>query len=111
MSYNTTRMQKRLYDFIVSYCNEKGYSPSFDEMKDAIGLRSKSGIHRLIVGLEERGKITRLRNRARSVVVADDNLFIRLPAELQGRLCALSVATNTPVDDIVTRVMTRELSA
>jgi repressor LexA len=57
---------------------KKGVSPSFDEMKDALGLKSKSGIHRLITGLEERGFIRRLPHRARAIEV------LRLPDNMDG---------------------------
>ncbi len=53
----------------MSGCKEDGVPPSFDEMKDALDLRSKSGIHRLIMALEERGFIRRLPNRARALEV------------------------------------------
>ena len=62
-----TRKQYELLIFINKYLNEQGVSPSFDEMKDALGLRSKSGIHRLMMGLEERGFIRRLPHRARAL--------------------------------------------
>lgn len=70
-----TRKQKELLLFINRRLNDSGVSPSFDEMKDALGLRSKSGIHRLITGLEERGFIRRLPHRARALEV------LRLPDE------------------------------
>lgn len=111
MSYGTTRQEKRLYDFIVAYNNEKGYPPSFQEMTDGVGLRSKSGIHRLIVALEERGKIARLRNRARSVVPVDDNIFLRLPVELQAELNEYSLAVGISKNEIITRAIAREISA
>ncbi|OFX08413.1 MAG: repressor LexA, partial [Alphaproteobacteria bacterium RIFOXYD12_FULL_60_8] len=55
--------------FIDKTLRETGVSPSFDEMKDALGLASKSGIHRLIMGLEERGFLRRLAHRARALEV------------------------------------------
>ena len=64
-----TRKQQQLLLFINSRLSEGGVSPSFDEMKDALNLRSKSGIHRLITGLEERGFIRRLPHRARALEV------------------------------------------
>jgi repressor LexA len=60
-----TRKQYELLRFINERLKEAGVPPSFDEMKDALDLRSKSGIHRLITALEERGFIRRLPNRAR----------------------------------------------
>lgn len=71
-----TRKQYELLIFIDKKLNETGVSPSFDEMKDALDLKSKSGIHRLITGLEERGFIRRLPHRARALEV------LRLPDNL-----------------------------
>ncbi len=70
-----TRKQHELLVFINQRLTATGVSPSFDEMKDALKLRSKSGIHRLISGLEERGFIRRLAHRARALEV------IKLPEE------------------------------
>ena len=64
-----TAKQLELLRFIAHRVDEDGVSPSFDEMKDALGLASKSGIHRLITALEERGYIRRLANRARALEV------------------------------------------
>src|SRR5215469_8522623 len=68
-----TRKQHQLLLFINQRLNATGICPSFDEMKDALSLKSKSGIHRLISGLEERGFIRRLAHRARALEV------LRLP--------------------------------
>ncbi len=73
-----TQRQHELLHFIHRYFNEHGVPPSFEEMRDALKLRSKSGIHRLITGLEERGYIRRLPYRARALEVT------RLPANWQG---------------------------
>ncbi|HEY8595717.1 MAG TPA: transcriptional repressor LexA [Devosiaceae bacterium] len=64
-----TRKQHELLMFIHNRMKEAGIPPSFDEMKDALDLKSKSGIHRLITALEERGFIRRLPNRARALEV------------------------------------------
>jgi len=71
-----TRKQHELLLYIYRHLNEHGVSPSFDEMKDALKLKSKSGIHRLISGLEERGFIRRLPHRARALEV------LRLPEDM-----------------------------
>ena len=68
-----TRKQHELLSFIDSHLKESGVSPSFEEMKDALSLRSKSGIHRLISALEERGFLRRHHHRARALEV------VRLP--------------------------------
>lgn len=79
-----TKKQYELLLFVDQKLKETGVSPSFDEMKDALGLRSKSGIHRLMTGLEERGFIRRLPHRARALEVLrlPDNMIAkgRLPA-------------------------------
>ncbi len=72
-----TAKQHDLLLFINKRLNDSGISPSFDEMKDALGLASKSGIHRLITALEERGFIRRLAHRARALEV------VKLPEDLQ----------------------------
>jgi repressor LexA len=64
-----TRKQHELIVYINDYLAKSGVSPSFDEMKDALDLKSKSGIHRLITGLEERGFLRRLPHRARALEV------------------------------------------
>ena len=64
-----TRKQLDLLKFIHARSLKDGVSPSFDEMKEALNLRSKSGIHRLITALEERGFIRRLAHRARAIEI------------------------------------------
>ena len=64
-----TRKQQELLLYINAKLSESGVSPSFEEMKDALDLKSKSGVHRLISALEERGFIRRLPNRARALEV------------------------------------------
>ncbi|MEQ9638821.1 MAG: transcriptional repressor LexA [Alphaproteobacteria bacterium] len=73
-----TRKQHELLLFINKRLQDTGISPSFDEMKGALGLRSKSGIHRLITALEERGFIRRLAHRARALEV------LKLPESVAG---------------------------
>src|SRR4051812_29014155 len=70
-----TRKQHELLMFIHERIKETGVSPSFDEMKEALDLASKSGIHRLITALEERGFLRRLAHRARALEV------VRMPEE------------------------------
>ncbi|QJE72785.1 transcriptional repressor LexA [Aerophototrophica crusticola] len=81
-----TRKQQELLLFINTRLKDGGVSPSFDEMKDALGLKSKSGIHRLITGLEERGFIRRLAHRARALEV------VRLPEQLSPGVVTPKVA-------------------
>ena len=72
-----TRKQLELLDFIQKRTVRDGVPPSFDEMKDALDLRSKSGIHRLITALEERGFIRRLAHRARAIEI------VKLPEAME----------------------------
>jgi repressor LexA len=73
-----TKKQLELLEFIQKRMKRDGVPPSFDEMKVALSLRSKSGIHRLITALEERGFIRRLAHRARAIEI------VRLPESLGG---------------------------
>ncbi len=73
-----TRKQLELLDFINKRIRRDGVPPSFDEMKEALDLRSKSGIHRLITALEERGFIRRLAHRARAIEI------VKLPESIDG---------------------------
>ncbi len=92
-----TRKQYELLVFIEKRLSEDGVSPSFDEMKEALGLRSKSGIHRLITGLEERGFIRRLPHRARALEVLKlpDNQMAAKFGKTQEDQPSVSV-TNSP---------------
>ena len=70
-----TKKQKELYDYLKNYISSNEISPSFEEMKSAVNLKSKSGIHRLITSLEERGFIKRLKHKARAMeIINKDNI-------------------------------------
>ncbi len=73
-----TKKQLDLLEFIHKRVQRDGVPPSFDEMKEALDLRSKSGIHRLITALEERGFIRRLAHRARAIEI------VNLPESMGG---------------------------
>lgn len=77
-----TRKQHELLIFIDKHLRQTGFSPSFEEMKEALNLKSKSGIHRLITALEERGFLRRRAHRARALEV------IRLPETMAPRRTA-----------------------
>src|SRR6187399_1970209 len=74
-----TKKQYELLLYIDRHLKETGFSPSFEEMKEALQLKSKSGIHRLISALEERGFLSRRHHRARALEV------VRLPEEAARR--------------------------
>jgi repressor LexA len=84
-----TRKQHELICFINDRLGESGVSPSFEEMKEALDLKSKSGVHRLISALEERGFIRRLANRARALEV------LKMP-ERSGLRTPTSASTSSP---------------
>lgn len=93
-----TQRQLQLLNFIAEYYQEKGVSPSFDEMRRAMDLKSKSGIHRLVSSLEERGFIKRMAYRARAVEL------LKPPPKgtLQTRQ---SLAEPTAADDVSGKVL------
>ena len=70
-----TPKQHRLLLYISEQVKNNGYAPSYDEMRDALGLRSKSGVHRLVTSLEERKFIRRLPHKARAIEV------LRMPGD------------------------------
>lgn len=69
---STTPRQKQAYDFIRSFIDKEGYGPSYQEIKEGLGLGSKSGVHRLVEGLEQRGLIGRLPGMRRSIALKPD---------------------------------------
>lgn len=85
-----TRKQHELLTFIDAHLKTTGFSPSFEEMKEALQLRSKSGIHRLISALEERGFLRRRHHRARALEV------MRLPNEAGRELAAVAPVPFAP---------------
>src|ERR1700692_3081924 len=85
-----TRKQYELLVYIDRHLKQTGFSPSFEEMKDALNLKSKSGIHRLISALEERGYLARRHHRARALDV------LRLPDNMLPREAP---ATSSPDDE------------
>ena len=90
-----TRKQYELLMFIHERVRESGIPPSFDEMKDALDLKSKSGIHRLITALEERGFLRRMEKRARALEIMKlpDNVAETLrPATTRSQAMRLSPA-------------------
>jgi repressor LexA len=89
-----TAKQRELLLFIDDRLNDSGISPSFDEMREALELKSKSGVHRLISALEERGFIRRLPNRARALEV------LKLPeTRPAATVTAIRPVASTPAND------------
>ncbi|MFM5885542.1 MAG: transcriptional repressor LexA [Novosphingobium sp.] len=90
-----TRKQHELIRFIQVRLEETGVSPSFEEMKEALDLKSKSGVHRLISALEERGFIRRLPNRARALEV------LRQPDDVEAKTPAVRAANTNSAAAVV----------
>lgn len=81
MSVSTTRKQAEMLAFLANYLDATGgIAPSFQEMADAVGLKSKSGVHRLITALIERGKIARIPDRARAIRIIPEDIFAGIPS-------------------------------
>jgi len=101
-----TRKQHELVCFINDRLNETGVSPSFEEMKDALDLKSKSGVHRLISALEERNFIRRLPNRARALEVLrmperPEKPEKKAPAKSSNVKAAPAAPTAQPANDVI----------
>ena len=97
-----TRKQHELIRFIQQRLEESGVSPSFEEMKEALDLKSKSGVHRLISALEERGFIRRLPNRARALeVLRQPDDVSKVVARTAPKVTAPARVTPPPANDVV----------
>ncbi len=94
-----TAKQHELLLFIQNRLEESGISPSFEEMKEALDLKSKSGVHRLISALEERGFIRRLPNRARALEV------LKNPEDVNAKGTRPTGAANDAAGDAISRVI------
>ena len=111
-----TRKQHELLKFIHGHIRNNGISPSFDEMKDALNLKSKSGIHRLITALEERGFIRRLAHRARALEVLKlpesvlPGSVDRAPNVIQGEF-STGMRPSAEPDDIVSMPLYGRIAA
>ena len=99
-----TKKQKELLDYIKIVNKEYGISPSYEEMKDKLSLKSKSGIHRIISALEERGFIKKLANKARAIEIVtseknytskNENIAKVVEIPLYGK-----IAAGTPIEAI-----------
>ncbi len=101
-----TRKQSELLSYLNEHMQQHEVPPSFDEMRDALGLASKSGVHRLVSGLEERGYIRRLANRARAIEIlkpaAGAGSVVTRSVEAANNLVSLPllgrIAAGTPIE-------------
>ena len=99
-----TKKQKELLDYITLINKKFGISPSYDEMKDKLKLKSKSGIHRIISALEERGFIRKLANKARAIEIINNNKNISPANDQMNKIIEIplygKIAAGTPIEAI-----------
>ena len=99
-----TKKQKELLDYITVVNKKFGISPSYDEMKDKLKLKSKSGIHRIISALEERGFIRKLANKARAIEIIQNNKNVSPNNETINKIIEIplygKIAAGTPIEAI-----------
>ena len=99
-----TLKQKELLDYISLINSKRGICPSYEEMKNKLNLKSKSGIHRIISALEERGFIRKLANKARAIEVIDTNIAISKNKEVTNKVIEIphygKIAAGTPIEAI-----------
>ena len=106
-----TLKQKELLDYISLTNSKRGICPSYEEMKNKLNLKSKSGIHRIISALEERGFIRKLANKARAIEVIDTNIAISKNKEVTNKVIEIphygKIAAGTPIEAISNSSTTR----
>ena len=101
-----TKKQKELYEYLSDYISKNSISPSFEEMKVAVNLKSKSGIHRLITSLEERGFIKRLKHKARAMEITKSlkNTIANFTKDSEGNPISIpllgSISAGHPIEAI-----------
>ena len=100
-----TFQQEKLLKFIIDYQKQNNVTPSFDEMKDGLDLKSKSGIHRIVSALEERGYIKKLNNRARAIeIIKNVNLIDTQSVKNKNNIISIpilgKIAAGLPIEAI-----------
>ena len=100
-----TFQQEKLLKFIIDYQKQNNVTPSFDEMKDGLDLKSKSGIHRIVSALEERGYIKKLNNRARAIeIIKNVNLIDTESSKNKNNIISIpilgKIAAGLPIEAI-----------
>ena len=100
-----TFQQEKLLKFIIDYQKQNNVTPSFDEMKDGLDLKSKSGIHRIVSALEERGYVKKLNNRARAIeIIKNVNLIDTQSGKNKNNIISIpilgKIAAGLPIEAI-----------
>ena len=104
-----TKKQKELLNYIQNYQTKSGVTPSYEEMKFALNLKSKSGIHRLILALEERGFLKRLAHKARALEVIKDGISSLKMSEKNKKNIVVGNFSNLNADDNLNKLSTLPL--
>tara|TARA_B100001029_G_C15041817_1_gene444197 strand:- start:988 stop:1668 length:681 start_codon:yes stop_codon:yes gene_type:complete len=110
-----TKKQKELLNYIQNFQSKNGVTPSYEEMKSALSLKSKSGIHRLIIALEERGFVKRLAHKARALEVIKDGISnVRVSNQSKHNLIVgnfVNSANDTPSNKLSTLPLLGRIAA
>jgi repressor LexA len=104
-----TKKQKELLSYIQIHQSKNGVTPSYEEMKSALKLKSKSGIHRLIIALEERGFVKRLAHKARALEVIKDSLSTVKVSDKNVKNLVVGNFTNKNIDEVSNKLSTLPL--
>lgn len=104
-----TAKQKELLIYLNKIISDVGYCPSFEEMRDAMGLQSKSGIHRLITALEERGFIRKLPNRARAIEILKSPDYAKEDLEQSQDQSPLTIESKECKEDLLSPYLRQTL--
>ena len=104
-----TKKQKELLSYIQIHQSKNGVTPSYEEMKSALKLKSKSGIHRLIIALEERGFVKRLAHKARALEVIKDGLSTVKVSDKNVKNLVVGNFTNKNIDEVSNKLSTLPL--
>jgi SOS-response transcriptional repressor LexA len=108
MKMGLTKKQRELLDYIEAYHQERGFSPSYQQMMEQLGLHSKSGIHRLVHALAERGHIKlpqHRRARAIAPLPATGTHTISLTADLDDKLRLVASSCGRTPEDLIVRIL------
>jgi len=105
-----TKKQKELFDYLSFYIKNNNISPSFEEMKKAVNLKSKSGIHRLITSLEQRGFIKRLKHKARAMEITRsfDNLYNSVSNSINNEFMKIPLIGEIAAGDPISAIQNSE---
>lgn len=97
MTAGLTRMQSRTLAFIKRYIAANGISPTYDEIAAELGLASKSGVNRLVTGLEQRGRVRKLAGRARGIEIIGHDTDFHLKRILDAVQCSGFIGKDDPI--------------